>query len=234
MDAKVDYVIRGGAAVIQGPVGENELHKNACVIALFRTDGVVSVENAEGRLFQGTGLLIKPLTDHKIIGRGIINNVYISPHLRFSRWVLEQSDDAEICDIDLSTWPFSGSDHPSKIVNAIEAQNEQLPYVLDPRLEAALEELKTHLNSSSVAQVAENVDVSRSRLRALAREQLGVPLSAWLTWQKTLEACRSLTDGNSLTQAAFDGGFSDQAHFCRTIKMLFGITPMRLISALEK
>lgn len=91
---------------------------------------------------------------------------------------------------------------------------------IDPRLAEALGELSREPGATTIASAARRCDLSESRLRTLAREQLGVPLSTWLIWRKLERAARALATGGSLAAAAHEGGFADQAHFTREMRRM--------------
>lgn len=99
---------------------------------------------------------------------------------------------------------------------------------LDARLNAALNLLVDTRANDAVAQAAQHVGLSPSRLRALAQAQLGVPLAPLVMWRKLERAGASIMTGAGLAEAALAGGFSDQAHFSRTMRRVFGITPGEL------
>jgi AraC-like DNA-binding protein len=64
----------------------------------------------------------------------------------------------------------------------------------------------------------------------LATQQLGVPLSKWVLWQAIRISAQSALS-MSLAEAALAGGFADQAHFTRSARKLFGLTPTELLRA---
>nr|WP_279306091.1 helix-turn-helix domain-containing protein [Leptospira ellisii] len=49
--------------------------------------------------------------------------------------------------------------------------------------------------------------------------------SGYKLWLKTQKAILSLRNRPELTTAAYEGGFSDQAHFSRIFRRSFGISP---------
>ena len=46
-------------------------------------------------------------------------------------------------------------------------------------------------------------------------------------WLRIYEACAALAEGASLSDAAYQAGFSDAAHFARTFRRTFGLAPVR-------
>lgn len=96
---------------------------------------------------------------------------------------------------------------------------------LDPRVSAALAWLSENPGAGAIAETARRVGLSESHLRALARSQLGLPLSTWLVWRKLERAAREFAQGAGLAEAAVAAGFADQAHCARTMRRMFGVTP---------
>jgi methylphosphotriester-DNA--protein-cysteine methyltransferase len=77
--------------------------------------------------------------------------------------------------------------------------------------------------------LAAQVGVSPQRLRALARQQLGMPLARWRVWSRLRRAAEALQDGWSLADAAIAAGFADQAHLTRQMREMMGLTPAELL-----
>ncbi len=67
--------------------------------------------------------------------------------------------------------------------------------------------------------------LSASRLRHLFVEQTGLPFKTYLLWLRLTRAVECFAAGASLTQVAHQAGFADSAHFSRTFRRMFGITP---------
>jgi AraC-like DNA-binding protein len=97
--------------------------------------------------------------------------------------------------------------------------------VLDSRLLQALDLLMGATGQLSLAMVASQCGLSPSRLRALAKQQLQSSLTDWLTWRRLENAGRELMRGSPLSEIALVGGFSDQAHFSRTMRRVVGLSP---------
>jgi methylphosphotriester-DNA--protein-cysteine methyltransferase len=77
--------------------------------------------------------------------------------------------------------------------------------------------------------LAADIGLSPQRLRALARQQLGMPLARWRVWTRLRRAAESLQSGRSLADAATAAGFADQAHLTRQMREMMGLTPAALL-----
>ena len=82
--------------------------------------------------------------------------------------------------------------------------------------------------------LAATVGLSPQRLRALARQQLGMPLARWRVWSRLRRAAEALQGGQSLADAAITAGFADQAHLTRQMREMMGLTPAALLPILSR
>ena len=98
---------------------------------------------------------------------------------------------------------------------------------LDPRLVLALNTLAD--SDIPLPSLAATVGLSPQRLRALARQQLGMPLARWRVWSRLRRAAEALQGGQSLADAAITAGFADQAHLTRQMREMMGLTPAALL-----
>nr|WP_276583908.1 helix-turn-helix domain-containing protein [Pseudomonas sp. RIT-PI-AD] len=94
----------------------------------------------------------------------------------------------------------------------------------DPRLRLALETVDASLADLNGAQpLAAKVRLSLSQLERLFAAQVGIPVRPLLRWRRLRFAIALALQGQSLTVAAHAAGFSDSAHFSRTMRRLFGV-----------
>jgi AraC-like DNA-binding protein len=95
---------------------------------------------------------------------------------------------------------------------------------MDDRIRACLEHIEAgvHENDFSVHHLAQTVYLSDSRLQHLFKKQAGVTLSSYIQWFKVLKSAKCVIEGQTMTAAAFAGGFADLAHFSRCFRGMFG------------
>jgi AraC-like DNA-binding protein len=100
---------------------------------------------------------------------------------------------------------------------------------IDPRIQDALDFMKQQPDRKApLAVIAETVGLSEGRLGHLFSEQIGIPIRRYLLWLRLIQAIDLLFKNVSLTAAAHDAGFADSAHFTRTFRRMFGVTPSEL------
>ncbi len=99
----------------------------------------------------------------------------------------------------------------------------------DPRIAAVVDHLDAHpLEAHTHVTLARLVHLSPSRFAHLFREQLGLPVRNYLLWRRLVYALSRLQQGQSITTAAYESGFSDGAHLCRSFRSVFGAMPTDL------
>lgn len=84
-----------------------------------------------------------------------------------------------------------------------------------------------------VADVARSLSLSTSRLTHLFSSEVGIPFRRFVLWTRIKRAVASHQAGNDLTAAAIAAGFSDAAHFSRTFRSMFGLSPSLVLPVAE-
>ncbi len=77
---------------------------------------------------------------------------------------------------------------------------------------------------TSIAALASQAGLSESRLTHAFRDSVGIPLRAYLLWQKLQRSVVAMSTGMPLSHAAAEGGFADAAHMSRTFRRMFGMS----------
>ncbi|MGY4399037.1 AraC-like DNA-binding protein [Sphingomonas sp. UYAg733] len=100
---------------------------------------------------------------------------------------------------------------------------------IDSRVKSALAILHRDAQERTTLEtLAAHVGLSESRLRHLFKDATGVPLRRYRLWVAMRAALQTMARGESLTQAAMDGGFASSAHFSSAFRDMFGMEPSRL------
>jgi AraC-like DNA-binding protein len=77
----------------------------------------------------------------------------------------------------------------------------------------------------SIKTLAEKVFLSESRLRSLFKKVTGTTIHRYILYNKIRFATNQLMAGKTVSDAAFEGGFSDSSHLHKMMVKVFGITP---------
>lgn len=95
----------------------------------------------------------------------------------------------------------------------------------DDRVKTAIEYLETNFDRVvSLQEIAEICFLSPSRFLHLFKEKTGVTYRKAQQWNKVSQSFRML-DKQSLTETAYQFGFSDSAHYSKVFKETFGFSP---------
>ena len=102
---------------------------------------------------------------------------------------------------------------------------EPRPLRLDVRVERVVSMIRADIDRNhSIEELARRVDLSPSRLQHLFVQEIGVPLRTFRIWIRFRHAVERVGDGDSITSAALDAGFSSSSHFSHAFKATFGAT----------
>lgn len=109
------------------------------------------------------------------------------------------------------------------LVDALLGDEPQLPSRLAKLLSAVEANLSKHW---TVANMAEQVGVSASRLHVLFQEAFGKSPRAWLTDLRLEHVCRLLSSTElSIAELAYRFGYADQSALTRALRKATGMTP---------
>ena len=98
------------------------------------------------------------------------------------------------------------------------------PRPQDARVQAMIDFAASHLDESiTLAAAIGDTGLSPGRARHLFVEETGLPFRTYLLWLRIKRAVELISAGKSLTEAAYEAGFSDSAHFSRTFRRMFGL-----------
>jgi AraC-like DNA-binding protein len=216
------FAIGDGYATYRGPTaGGGLLHRHAAFQIAIAGRGEVAMVDADGLRHQGAALVVTPLARHRILASAELLIYYIEPHCAFADSLRQRHGSG------VTMAPELGDLREDDIGPAgLRASSD-----LDPRLVEALNILR--VNNIPIPTVAAMVGLSPQRLRALARSQLGMPLTRWRVWSRLRRAAEALQAGRSLADAAVVAGFADQAHLTRQMREMMGHTPAEVLPMLR-
>ncbi|WP_328792182.1 MULTISPECIES: helix-turn-helix domain-containing protein [unclassified Streptomyces] len=217
-----------GYAWYRGVSPGGSVHRHAAFQLVLAPRGEAALVGADGGVVRGAALLVPPMTPHRMLSAGDLLTVFVEPHSALADRLRGQC----------------GSGSGIVVVPELRRLDEAelgraaaLPSTgLDPRLLAAaalLEGWEGQEEPVPMELVAARVGLSPQRLRALARQQLGMPLARRRIWLKLRRSAEALGEGRSPAEAAAAGGFADQAHLTRRMREMIGMTPAAVLRVMQ-
>ncbi|MEU1290516.1 helix-turn-helix domain-containing protein [Kitasatospora sp. NPDC005856] len=211
-----------GYALYRGPLADSTFHRHAAFqVAVAPATRAVAIDDAAGRRHRGPAVVVPPMVRHRMAPVREVLVFFVDPHCAFADRLRRQCGDG----VTVAPRWRGLTERDVRPDGGLPATG------LDPRLRAAMAALAD--DQEPLEGLAARVGLSPQRLRALAQRQLGVPLARWRSWQRLSRAALALGEGCSPAQAAFAGGFADQAHFSRWMRELTGLTPSQALPALR-
>lgn len=108
----------------------------------------------------------------------------------------------------------------------------QLPMPRDPRALRLVDTLRAHPDERrSVSALARSVGASRRTIERLFLTETNMTVGEWRRRVRLLHAVRLLAQGESVTAAALEAGYSSTSAFIAVFKKTFGTTPARYAHA---
>ncbi len=111
------------------------------------------------------------------------------------------------------------------------SHSTQKSMLMDERIIRVIKYIDHHLdNPISLDDISKLIFLSPERARHLFVQQTGTPFSQYLLWKRIKNIILSvLKDNTSLADACMQVGFTDQAHFSRIFKRMFGTSAKPLL-----
>ena len=81
----------------------------------------------------------------------------------------------------------------------------------------------------TIESLAQNIHLSASRMRHLFKEQVGISIKQYILWRKIIYSIHLILNGRSLSEAAWESGFTDLSHYNKMMIKMFGIVPSHII-----
>mgnify|MGYP000184119450 CR=1 FL=1 len=192
----------------------------------------------DGEKLEGFGFAIQSDALHAIHSRAsvlLISVPELSPigksmnRLLFSEHSYATFPESRVRDVQ-EYWASATSrkDLLTEIFSRLEIPTQE-PLNLDSRIEDLLHFLDSHEPGCySLSALAAVVHLSEGRLSRLFHEETGVTLKSYLLLLKLSRAFSLILQGENLTTACIDAGFSSSAHFAYALHKWFGFTGQQL------
>ena len=201
-----------GYVQFEGAAGDNAVHSHLALQVVVSREVVIELKHKHR--IAGSAVYIRPNVPHRLIAGAKVRLLLMEPHSAAAKYVLDQ----------LPSEPAGVLKNADAILDT--ALRESAPASIDPRLCQAMGVLSGHdALQISITELAAAQGLSSQRLRELAAREIGMTLGRWRLWTALGRAAASIAGGHSIVEAAYDAGFSDQAHLTRTMRDTLGITP---------
>ncbi len=234
-----------GSALFLGTLEDASSHAHHALQVAIGINGTFILETPE-KAFECRSVVISPDQVHRFRGRGgeqaiILLDTESTVAQRIQAAVCRDGGVSEVDSTLLHTYIEqlrASIDKPSdcdrmkglcrRMLSELAGESSKsLPR--DPRIQMALDFMKCQSElKAPLRAVADAAGISEGRLIHLFKEQIGIPIRRYLLWLRILHAIGNLFGNVSLTTAAHNAGFADSAHFTRTFRRTFGITPSQL------
>lgn len=224
MDWSGEFVFGRTWAAFRGSSADNSPHGHATLQVAIAHNELVVIRQPGGDFTSGDCLLVKPNVIHQLLPISMVTLIFIEPQTEIARNLMQQAGRCNVALLKDRPEYFRPSSPLVDVVSSLD-RAATAPADIDTRLKSALVFLAGTSGPRAVSRAAQHAGLSTARLRALASDQLGTSLTAWLAWRRIERAGIALDTGASLAQAAYDAGFADQAHLSRATRQMFGITP---------
>lgn len=237
-----------GRALYLGPAGDTSPHSHHAIQVSVSLQAPLRLRHGGGSWQEYEGVVVSPDVTHQLDGGwGDLALFYVEPQSPDARSLLANPRDP------IQTLPSSTLSDVRKVARRIArhppSQSELGAVVadlmqsigfapeaaepVDRRVEDFIRRLRTQLGKKiSMPELAHAVGLSPSRFRHVFRREVGMSAQSYVVWLRINEACAALARGTSLSDAAYQAGFSDAAHFTRTFRRTFGLAPSQLADGL--
>ena len=215
------FSIGAGYAVYRGATTTGHVHRHAAFQIAIGVRSEVAIVDASGTQHRAAALVVAPMEPHCLQANPDVLTYFVEPHCVFADRLRERHGTG------ITPAPELRDLREDDVRPAGVRPSSQL----DPRLVQTLNAMSDF--HAPLPSLAADVGLSPQRLRALARDQLGMPLARWRVWTRLRRAAEALQAGQSLADAASTAGFADQAHLTRQMREMMGLTPAVVLPLLR-
>ncbi|WEK29067.1 MAG: AraC family transcriptional regulator [Candidatus Pseudomonas phytovorans] len=195
--------------LLRSTLGRTDSHVHYAHQVLVGLGTQVAVRLGE-RICSGPQVLIASRQPHAILSHGVPCLTLFAEPLAF-----DLADLAQVCE--------QAGNSAEELADRLRRWPRR---PLDPRLEKALVRIRAIDEQTLPAQeLANTAALSISQLERLFSGSLKLSVRRLVLWQRLRVALQRALSGASLTEAALAAGFADSAHFTRSVRHHFGLSP---------
>lgn len=234
-DTSIAYITRNAAI---------QEHRHYCYKVAVSLDNMVNCWINQSPHIGIRGFVVNQRKHHKCASpEGPVLNVLIEPESNWGNKIRQLLGNRDFISFEQIIDPESVSPvlpagynslpnealimHIQRLVNILTGSSKDEIKAIDARIGRLLSFLKENLNRKiSRSQIQDITFLSFDRARHLFVEEVGMPFSRYVLWQRLRCALKDIvTGGTSLTEIAKIYAFTDPSHFNRTFKQMFGFSP---------
>ena len=219
--------MRPGLALFVGQSGDNRMHRHLAHQLCVALRGSATVELPGGMRTSAPGLCLPAGQWHRLMpGSGV--QLWLDPTTALARHLLAGKS-PEVTALPArqvrALRALALGDAPAALAQWVAEQGGATP-APDPRLSQVLAHVQQALAEGGRSvrdELALQAGLSPGRFSHWFAAQTGMPLRSYQKWLRLLAAVERVLGGEALAQAAVGAGFSDQAHFSRTLMQWLGV-----------
>jgi AraC-like DNA-binding protein len=231
-----------GALLYVGPGAPADEHAHNAVQLVWSRDGVFEIA-AAGRNLRRSAVLVPSAAAHTLDATGsAIATLLVEFHDARGAALDAAARREGYRDLTaaLAEVPFPSHDLAAhdvatlcdRVLAALGATARTAPITAITR--RAIGYIEHHLDGvPRVADVARQLSVSPTRVTHQFTSEVGIPFRRFVLWTRIKRAVEAHRAGRDLTAAAIEAGFSDAAHFSRTFRAMFGLSPSLVLPVAE-
>ncbi|MGB4343652.1 MAG: helix-turn-helix domain-containing protein [Moraxellaceae bacterium] len=238
---KGEVLIRPGVGIFQGVAGDNAEHRHWAHQLSIGQGNDVDV-TSKGRLHRAAAVFIPANTPHQLVP-GPVLSIYLDPTSVIAKVLCRRfASDAPLImlsDTDIE-WLLPEREKPVSLDFVFDRLSElgaiSDPLSADPRWRTVITAIEKGIRDHEEVgrdMLASLLSLSGSRFSHWFREQTGMPLRSYRKWLRLIYGMERALQGDSLTVAAHEARFADQAHFSRTFSDAFGVSPSDALAYLS-
>lgn len=234
-------VLANGLVVYVGPGATAARHRHDAIQIIWSPDRPVVLGAELGSVITHGAIIASREYHHFEANGSLVSIVLVEPAGRLGRrlnTIAQRSPDLSELNIDVplpvTTQPDVVVDWAHSLITSITSDSvragrdgvrgevREACRLIDARVDDA----------PALANTASQVGYSPRQLRRIFADEIGMPYRRYILWRRFRHALLAVRDGADLTTAAAAAGFADSAHFSRTFRQTFGLTPSEILPLL--